>query len=360
LLVGVLRVLLRVPEKLAGTTEALQEQRVEPTTVFKAVAVSLVGLVGGASLGPEAALGAMGGGLGTWVSERRKLDTSTSATNTLSGIGASFGGMLSSPILATSLVVEVARPRAERLGAVLVTVLISSTVAFAVYYPIAGSTFLGVYALPPFKYEDWQLAAAIPLGLAAGVLALTTIVAIGLLKKLTAPLAERPILRSTLGGTAFGLLGLVLPLTMFTGTDQLNNVIHDGATLGAGLIIALVFAKILTFAICESTGFIGGPILVTLFIGGTAGIATHLLVPGIPEGLAFATMFAAILGAIMAAPFTLIVLAAITTQIGALQIAPVAVAVLTAYIAVSGSGLLAALMRRAQSTTSSPQPTNQH
>ena len=353
LLVGALRVLLRVPEKMGGTIAALREARVEPTTVFRAVAVSLVSLVGGASLGPEAALGEMGGGFGTWISARRKLDEKTSATNTLSAIGASFGGMLSSPVLATSLVVEVARPRLERLSAVLFAVLLSSTVAFAVYYPIAGSTFLGVYRLPPFAYKDWQLAAAIPLGLVAGALALTTIVAIGLLKKLTAPLAERTILRSTLGGIAFGLLGIALPLTMFTGTDQLTDVIHDGAALGAGLIIAMVFAKILAFAICESTGFIGGPILVLLFIGGTAGIATHLVVPGIPEGLAFATMFAAILGSIMSAPFTLIVLAAITTQIGALQITPVAVAVLTAYLAVSGSGALAALMRRAQTSTQS-------
>ena len=130
-------------------------------------------------------------------------------------------------------------------------------------------------------------------------------------------------------------------------------MIHDGAALGAGLIISLVFVKILAFAICEATGFIGGPILVLLFIGGTAGVATHLLVPGIPEGLAFATMFAAILGSIIAAPFTLIILAAVTTQIGALQIAPVSIAVLTAYLAVSGSGVLTALVKRGRPSTPS-------
>ena len=353
-LVGVLRRVLRVPENLAGTIQELKDERVEPSTVLKAVAVSLVSLVGGASLGPEAALGKLGGGFGTWVSERRKLDESTSATNTLSGMSASYGGLLSSPILATSLTIELARPKRGRLGDTMIAALLSSTVAFAVYFPIAGSTFLGVYHLPPLKYEDWQLAAAIPLGLVAGALALMTLVAIGLLKKLTAPLTERPILRSTLGGIAFGLVGVALPLTMFTGTDQLTTVIDHGAALGAGLIIALLFAKILAFAVCEATGFIGGPILVMLFIGGTAGTATHLLIPGLPEGLTFATMFAAILGALVAAPFSLIVLAALTTQIGALQLAPVAVAVITAYLAVSGSGVLMALARKARKTTRSP------
>ena len=87
-----------------------------------------------------------------------------------------------------------------------------------------------------------------------------------------------------------------------------------------------------------------------LFIGGTAGAATHLLIPGLPEGLVFATMFAAVVGALVAGPFTLVVFAALTTQIGTLQLAPVAIAVLTAYLTVSGSGVLMALMRRARKT----------
>jgi H+/Cl- antiporter ClcA len=144
---------------------------------------------------------------------------------------------------------------------------------------------------------------------------------------------------------------VALPLTLFTGTGQLPTVIRDGATLGAGLLIAVVFAKMLVFGLCEATGFIGGPILVMLFIGGTAGIATHVLIPGLPEGLAFTTMFAAILGALVAAPFSLIVLTALTTQIGALQTAPVAIAVLTAYLAVSGTGTLRTLAQRASKPT---------
>ena len=350
LLVGVLRRVLRMPTKMAGTIKEIREERTDPSTVLQAVAVSLVSLVGGASLGPEDALGKMGGGLGTWISERQKLDESTSATNTLSGIAASFGGLLSSPILATALVVEVARPKRARFGDSLVAALLSATVAFAVYFPIAGTTFLGIYMLPAFEYEDWQLAAAVPLGLAGAALSLTTLVAAALIKRITAPLAERTILRSTLGGIAFGLVGVALPLTLFTGTDQLTTVIDDGAALGAGLLIAVLFAKILAFAVCEATGFIGGPILVMLFIGGTAGTATHLLIPGLPLGLTFATMFAAILGALVAAPFSLIVLAAVTTQIGTLQLAPVAIAVLTAYLAVSGSGVLTTMMQRRRTT----------
>lgn len=96
--------------------------------------------------------------------------------------------------------------------------MVSATVAFAAYFPIAGSTFLGIYVLPSFKYADWELAAAIPLGLAAAALALVTVAAIALLAQLIVPLGQRAILRSTLGGIVFGLVGVALPLTLFTGT----------------------------------------------------------------------------------------------------------------------------------------------
>jgi H+/Cl- antiporter ClcA len=346
-LVGVLRRLTQLPAKLPGTLKEIKDQRVEPATVPAAVAVSLVSLVGGASLGPEDALGKMGGGLGTWFSERQRRNQDVRATNTLSGMSAAYGGLLASPILATILVLEVGRQKARRFADTLVASLLSSSVSFAIYFAIAGSTFLGIFAVPSYKYEDWHLLAAIPLGLAAGALALITIIVIGVVTKLSAPLAERTILRPTIGGVLFGLVGVALPLTLFTGTDQIPTVIHDGAVLGAGLLIAVVFAKMLVFGLCEATGFVGGPILVMLFIGGTAGTATQVLIPGLPEGLAFTAMFAALPGALVDAPFSLIVLAALTTQVGTLQIVPVAIAVVTAYLAVSGTGTLMALANRA-------------
>ena len=162
------------------------------------------------------------------------------------------------------------------------------------YYPIAGSTFVGLYELPSFQYEDWQLLAAVPLGLVAGALALLTVVAAAMMKRLTARLEHRTILLATIGGVPFGLLGVALPLTLFTGTDQLDYRHPGRGDTGRGpILIAVVFAKILVFALCEATGFIGGPFLVMLFIGGTAGTAAHVLIPGLPAGLAFTAMFAA-------------------------------------------------------------------
>ena len=259
-----------------------------------------------------------------------------------------YGGLLSSPVLASILTLEIAaQGPALRRHALRGPALRVGRVRRVL--PDRGIDLRRAYRLPSYRYEDWQLLAAVPLGLAAGALALITVIAVAGVSRLAAGLGNRTILRATIGGVAFGLVGVALPLTLFTGTDQLDTVIQDGAALGAGLLIAVVVAKILVFAVCEATGFVGGPLprdAVPRWHGGRP--RSHLLVPGLPEGAAFTAMFAALPGALVAAPFSLILLGALTTQVGTLQMAPVVIAVLTAYLAVSGSGLLMGLANRAR------------
>jgi H+/Cl- antiporter ClcA len=84
------------------------------------------------------------------------------------------------------------------------------------------------------------------------------------------------------------------------------------------------------------SGFVGGPIFPSLFIGGAAGIAVHQASPGIPQGLAFTCLFAAVVGALVAAPFAMALTAAFMTQIGGLQTTPILIAVVTAFLAMEG------------------------
>jgi H+/Cl- antiporter ClcA len=151
-----------------------------------------------------------------------------------------------------------------------------------------------------------------------------------------------PVLLPVFGGLLFGLTGVALPLTNFTGSDQLTTVLSDGSSLGAGLLVATLLAKMFTFAVSSATGFIGGPIFPMLFIGGTAGVIVHLLVPGIPLALAFSCMLAAVPGSIVAAPFSLVLLTAVLTQVGPLQTSPILIAVTTAFLSMAGVKLLVA------------------
>jgi H+/Cl- antiporter ClcA len=313
----------------------LQAEHVDPRLVPGIVAVSAVSLIGGASLGPEQALGAMGGGAASWSTKRRGLNAEDRGATTLTGFAGAYGGLFSSTVIVVMMILEIARPGGTKLTKALVGGIVASSISFGIYFGIAGSFFLDAYRVPAFKYEDWQL----PAGVAFGLLAALIVTVLGLVVKLMMRLfirVEPIVLRATVGGALFGLVGVVLPLTMFTGSDQLKSVLADAGTLGVGLLVALVFAKIVTFAACQASGFVGGPIFPALFIGGTAGAAVHQLFTSVPLGLAFTCLFAAVPGALVAAPFAMVLIAAFMTQVGALQTAPILIAVVTAYLVVEG------------------------
>jgi Na+/H+ antiporter NhaA len=74
----------------------------------------------------------------------------------------------------------------------------------------------------------------------------------------------------------------------------------------------------------------------TLFIGGSAGLAIHMLIPDLPIALAFSAMLVA--GVSVGAPFTMVLLAGLTVGTGAVNASVASVAVLTAYTLTAGLG----------------------
>jgi H+/Cl- antiporter ClcA len=142
---------------------------------------------------------------------------------------------------------------------------------------------------------------------------------------------------ATLGGLALGVIAVALPLTRFAGAAELTTLLDHAPELGAALVIVLILAKILAVALSFGTGFYGGPIFPMIFIGGAAGVAVHLLIPGIPEGLAVIALFAAVPGAGASIPFTLTFLAAMTLTLASpAEAAPAAIATAVSYAIFTG------------------------
>jgi H+/Cl- antiporter ClcA len=354
--VGLLRRLIRVPEEIPGLVDDLQTGHVNPRLVPGIMAVSTVSLIGGASLGPEKALGAAGGGTGSWLAQRRTLGKEDSQVNTMAGFAGAYGGLFSSTVIVVLLLLEVARPGGQRFAKALAAEIVASSVSFGIYFAIAGAVFLDDYQVPSYKFEVWQLLAGVPLGLFAvlvvTLLAAFMVAAARLFGRLKAP----AVVKSTLGGVIYGVVGVALPLTMFSGSDQLKTVIEDPASLGLGLLVAITIAKMLTFAVSQGSGFIGGPIFPSLFIGGTAGVLVHQVIPGVPLGLAFTCLLAAVPGALMPAPFSMVLMAAFLTQVGALQTAPILIAVVTAFLTTGAVKYLLARRKQARTSARNPAP----
>jgi len=347
--VGLLRRLTRLPEEVPGLFDDLQAEHFDPRLVPGTMAVSAVSLIGGASVGPEKVLATMGAGAGSWVARRRGLSEEDSQVNTLAGIAGIFGGLFSSPVIAVMLILEVARPGGHRFSKTLVTNIVAGSVSFGIYFAIVGAVFLGAYQVPRYTFQDWQLLTGIPLGLFAALVAILAAGFMTLASRLFGMLEVPAIVKSTLGGMMFGIVGVALPLTMFSGGDQLASVLKDARTLGLALCLAILIAKMLMYAVCQGSGFVGGPIFPLLFIGGTAGVVVHQAIPAVPLGLAFSCLLTAVLGSIAAAPFAMVLMAAFLTRVGALQTAPILIAVVTAFLSVEGGKYLLASRKQRRS-----------
>ena len=338
LIVGVMRVAFRIPDDLRGSLGIIQEAAVDRSYALQAIAISIVSLVGGSSLGPFDGGVRSGAMVGDWYSKIRKLPDREREVNTLSGINGSLGGLLTTPVLASLFVTELRWPERRNLYRTLLPGLTAAIFGFAVSFAIIGDTFLGVFALPGYEVRFWHFGLAVLLGFVAAALSWLLGITVFTIRRWIIPLVQNQIVRATVGGLALGGIAILFPLTLASGKGQLGVAIDGVAELGAALLIAVVLAKIVAVAISLTTGFIGGPVMPALFIGGTAGLAVHALFPDIPIALAFSCMLVAVPGVSIGAPFSMVFLAALTVGVGAVETAPAAVAVLTAYTLTSGLG----------------------
>jgi len=354
LAVGVLHRVMRLPDKTPGVIQDLTTGKADPAVVPAIFVTSAVSLMGGASLGPEKALGSTVGGAGAWASRRRGMSDDQIQTNTFSGFAGAYGGLLSSPIIVVALILELARPGGEKFSRILVNSVVASSVSFGIYFAIAGSVFLDLYDVPKYTFESWQLLVGIALGVVTAILVMALVVVMGVTAKVFSQSGLPRIAKPVIGGVVFGVIGVALPLTMFSGSSELTTVLSDANALGVGLVLAIVVGKMIAFAVSSASGFVGGPVFPSLFIGGTAGTAVHMMIPGLPLGLTFTCMLAAVPGALVSAPFSMVLLAALVTQVGALQTAPILLAVVAAYLTIAGTHFLADLKERAKPAAAGP------
>jgi H+/Cl- antiporter ClcA len=334
LVIAALRHLWSVPEKVPGGVALIESGAVDHRTAMQWAAISAVSAVAGASLGPSFALVVMGGGLGSWIVARRWGDEEAAQEYTLVGIAGGFGGAFTSPLLGAFLVSELGPTPRTRYVAAIIPQLIAATISFAIFYAVVGRTFLGTYELAAYDFQLTDLAVAVALGAMAAIV-MATLVAVVLVVRTAAGAVTNPYLRGIVGGALVGLIAVALPLTLGAGQSQLETVVEEASTLGIGLLAVVLIAKMATMALSLQAGFLGGNVFPLIFMGGTAGVIVHLAVPEIPYALAVSCMLAAVPGSYLKAPVSLAFIAVIAMHLGPESVAPIVVAVVTAYLLVS-------------------------
>jgi len=143
------------------------------------------------------------------------------------------------------------------------------------------------------------------------------------------------VLRGLLGGLGLGIIGALLPLTLFSGEEGTAELITHAAEIGVLMLIVLGLVKLFATTLLLATGWKGGYIFPILFASVALGLAVNLLFPGIPVAVTVAATMAGALVAALKAP---LFAALFTTVLVQKETAPVIA------VAVVVSALLTALL----------------
>ncbi|WP_298750516.1 chloride channel protein [uncultured Serinicoccus sp.] len=302
--------------------------------------LGLISLVGGGSVGPEAPLGTLGGGIGTAVGRRYERREEATQDLTFAGISGVFGALGTFPFAGPIMAWEVHHDRWHEAPHRMLPGIVSATTALAVLYPLLGTPFLSVYDLGDSDLRVWWIGLAAVLGVAGAALGAVCVLAMTLSRRWSARVPH-VVVRALVGAAVVAAVGYAVPLTLFSGRAQLSGVLEGGVAVTAGLLVLVLLGKVLTFVVSMTWGFFGGPIFPLVFVGAVAGVLVHQVVPGIPLVVAVPALAASVTAALVPLPLMVMV---ITTMLFGLQlelgVVP-AVAVVTSTVLVRGTGLAA-------------------
>jgi H+/Cl- antiporter ClcA len=302
------------------------------------VLTAFVSLISGGSLGPEAPLADACGGLGTLAAEKLKLDEQETRTMGYGGLSAMLGAFITNPFSGALLSLESAQGGVTGAALYFWTLfpsLLASAVATVVFVGLSGS-FMGVlFSFPDYVPVVKDLIMAVPFSLVGGLAGVLFMLMFKWLRKLMQPMKNHVVWRGLIGGLGMGIIGMLLPLTLFSGEEQTGELIQQAAEIGIAMLVVLALAKIFSTSLLLATGWKGGYVFPIMFAGVALGMAGHLVFPNTPVAVTVAATLAGALVASLKAPlfaalFTLALVQAETAPV-------VAVAVLVA-------GLLTALL----------------
>ena len=271
------------------------------------VITAFVSLISGGSLGPEAPLADACGGLGTLAAEKLKLDEQETRTMGYGGLSAMLASFITNPFAGALLSLESAQGGNTGVMLYFWTLfpsLLASAVATVVFVGLSGS-FMGVlFSFPDYAPVVKDLIMAIPFSLVGGVAGVLFMLMFKWLRKLMLPMKSHLVWRGLIGGLVMGIIGMVLPLTLFSGEEQTVEMIEQAAEIGIVMLVVLALAKLFSTSLLMATGWKGGYVFPIMFAGVALGMAGHLMFPNTPvEVIVAATMAGALVAALKAPLF---------------------------------------------------------
>lgn len=311
-----------------------------PGVLLAALATLIFGVV----LGPEAPLIALGGGLAVLAVKLARRDMPEQAVAVVGAAGsfAAISTLLGSPLPAAFLLMEASGLGGALLGVVLLPGLLAAGVGALIFVGMDAWTGLGTFSLsipglPHFGRPDFaEFGWALVVGVAAAIAG----TAIRRLALTARPHVEHrllvalPVAGAIIAGLAIAYAeGTGKPSSdvLFSGQNGLNPLVGNAASYSVGALVLLLACKGLAYGVSLS-GFRGGPVFPSIYLGAAGGIAmSHL--PGLPLVPGLAMGMGAMLAVMLRLPLTAVLLASLLVLADGLAVMPlVIVAVVVAFV----------------------------
>ncbi|PEF75728.1 chloride channel protein [Bacillus pseudomycoides] len=269
-----------MPEVMA---EYKKTGRIEYRFVHQATLTAIIVLVFGASLGPEAALVGIIGGLCTWVGDRFHFAVKGMQGLTEIGIGATLSVIFNAPLFGYLAPSENENERlAEVSKGKKAIVYVATTLAgFSVYLLLSKfdnrGSFIVNFGEGSFALHEWV--AFLPLACIGASIGYFYFKVEHTLEKVVHPFQEYKLTLGIIGGIILGIAGTFLPYTMFSGEHQLKELVNEWTELSFGVLFLSGVLKLCITAVCLNTGWRGGHIFPIIFAGASIGYAMATVIP---------------------------------------------------------------------------------
>jgi len=304
--------------------------------VGQMVPISMMSIVAAGSLGPEAPLVSIGGGLASQYASWCELNEAETLIVTMCGMGAGLAAFFGDPVGGALFGCEVLhRSGLEYYEAVIPTVTagLASNLAFRTLLGIEATPIVWTFPAEGAINNNLLLldeepklsgfarfvslvsvyAPGITYGVVGAAVAICWMRCLNHLKHIAEPWSQHHVLKGLVGGLLLGLIGMVAPPVLFWGEAEAQRLVdpeqelphvwpqigvsgHPIAHYGAAGLFGVAFLKLLSICITILAGYRGGFIFPLMNAGIGIGVGVSMVAPAGSVSLSAAALsFAAAL-----------------------------------------------------------------
>ncbi|MBS4191862.1 chloride channel protein [Bacillus sp. FJAT-49705] len=266
--------------------EFKETKRIDYSSGYKNAITAICVLSFGASLGPEAALVGIVGGLATWAGDvlkslvKKKTIVNEHEEIVIKySVEATIGMIFRSPLFGAATFFE-DREDPKRIKLIKTLVYSFTTIAGFFVFILLSKIDYRQFSLADFgsaTIGKHEIIAIIPLILCGLLLAKLYEFFGHFFHKVLKPLENYKVIKAVIGGLALGLIGTVLPITLFSGAHELTELAAEWTHISVYLLIAIGIVKLFLTEFCLATGWRGGHIFPIIFAGVSIGYGLALI-----------------------------------------------------------------------------------